>query len=316
MLISKSSLSGLDALFRFGTRKLVFAGLFFLSIAFFSVPLYAWFELAIRDERYFHILLIPVISAALAFLRRGQAFFSGPSQPAAGLALIAVAAVFAAAVDLQLGPFNAGNQLQFQISALVVVWVGSVVACFGLRTIRGLAFPIALLLLMVPPPPALLERISLALQAGSAEVSYRVFQLIGMPVFREGFRFSLPGLEIEIAEQCSGIHSGLALFISALIASNLFLQSYIRRFLLCALTGPIAVFTNSVRIVTMSWLAVHVDRSFLFGKLHRYGGYPFGLLALIILIGMLLLLRTSDLKSDRLRFISGPGRRLSTPPAS
>src|SRR2546427_8743002 len=53
-------------------------------------------------------------------------------------------------------------------------------------------------------PDVLLNRVIFWLQTGSAEVTDALFQLVGVPVFRTGFVFALPGVTIEIAQECSG----------------------------------------------------------------------------------------------------------------
>jgi exosortase len=111
-----------------------------------------------------------------------------------------------------------------------------------------------------------------------------------MPAFREDNRFSLPGITIEIAKECSSIRSATALFIVGLLAGYAFVQSPWRRTCLSALTIPIAMFTNAVRIVMLSWLAVHVDRGFLYGNLHHRGGPLFSLISVGALILVLLIL--------------------------
>ena len=70
------------------------------------------------------------------------------------------------------------------------------------------------------------------LQKGSADACYALFRLIGVPVLRNGFRFALPGVEIEVAEQCSGIHSGLSLFIAGLLAEYVLLRGAWKKALL------------------------------------------------------------------------------------
>jgi exosortase len=104
-------------------------------------------------------------------------------------------------------------------------------------------------------------------------------------------RFSLPGVDIEVAEQCSGIRSCTSLFIAGLRASYLLLHAAGTRILFSLLTIPIAIFKNGVRIVTLSWLGVYVDQGFLHGKLHQYGGLPVSVLALGILAPVVLALR-------------------------
>ena len=58
-----------------------------------------------------------------------------------------------------------------------------------------------------------MDKIIYALQVGSTEAPEVLFILTGVPFQREGFVFHLPGISVEVAEQCSSIRSGLALFI-------------------------------------------------------------------------------------------------------
>jgi exosortase/archaeosortase family protein len=54
------------------------------------------------------------------------------------------------------------------------------------------------------------------------------------------------------------------------------------------------ILKNGIRIVTLSLLAVYVDPSFLFGKLHHDGGIVFFLLGLLLLLPVLLLLQRGE----------------------
>lgn len=112
--------------------------------------------------------------------------------------------------------------------------------------------------------------------------------------------FSLPGLNIEVAEQCSGIRSTIALLISVAMASHLFFRSNWSKFCLIALTIPIAIFKNAVRITTLSWLSVYVSHDILNGPLHRMGGLPFTLVAIAILVPLSLLLRWLETRASGL----------------
>ena len=96
-----------------------------------------------------------------------------------------------------------------------------------------------------------------------------VFKVIGMPFLRRGFTFSLPGIDIEIAKECSGIRSSLSLLLSAIVVGYLFLRSAWSQLFLAVVTIPIVIFKNAVRIAIISWLGIYVDRSFFFGNLHR-----------------------------------------------
>jgi len=145
----------------------------------------------------------------------------------------------------------------------------------------------------------LLDPIVTALQRGSAEVSYAFFRLVGVPVFRNGFLFSIPGLTIEVARECSGIRSSLSLLLTMLVAGHLFLKKGWNKFFLCLAVVPVTIFKNGVRIVSLTLLGVYVDRRILESELHRNGGVLFFALALALLGGVLWLLRRREREAER-----------------
>jgi exosortase len=155
-------------------------------------------------------------------------------------------------------------------------------------------FPLLFLLFMVPIPELILGPIVRFLQAGSAEVSYWMFRSVGVPIFRDGFLFTLPGLTIEVAEQCSGIHSGISLFLVAILAGHTFLKSGWRKLALVAAAVPITIAKNGLRIVTLGLVGAYVDRQVLSGPLHKAGGIPFFGVALVMLAVALWTLRRGD----------------------
>jgi len=129
----------------------------------------------------------------------------------------------------------------------------------------------------------------------SAEAAALIFALIGMPIFRDGFVFALPGLTIRVAEECSGIRSGLALLISGLMMASVLLRGTWTRAIFILVIVPLAIVKNAVRIVGLSWLAIHVDPSFISGSdVHRTSGIPVFLASLTILGGLAWLLRRCE----------------------
>jgi exosortase len=105
-----------------------------------------------------------------------------------------------------------------------------------------------------------------------------------MPVFRQDLVFALPGITIQVAEECSGIRSSLALVISGLVIAYIFLRTPAARIAFVVLIVPVAIAKNALRIVALSWLSVHVDPSFITNSLaHRTSGLPVFGLSLIVL---------------------------------
>ena len=112
-------------------------------------------------------------------------------------------------------------------------------------------------------------------------------------------RLSLPGLEIEVAPECSGIHSCLALALVGLLASRVFLRSGWSRLALVVATVPIAVFKNAIRISVLASLGAYVNRAVLFGPIHRNGGMVFTPLAVVLLVMLLLTLQKAEMWATR-----------------
>jgi exosortase len=154
--------------------------------------------------------------------------------------------------------------------------------------------------LIVPLPLVFLDKIVVTLQKGSAEISFVLFKVAGIPVLRQGLTFSLPGVDIEVGKECSGIRSSLSLLIASALAGHMFLRSNWRKACLCLLTVPVVIFKNAVRIVGISWLGLYVARDFFQGKFHhQYGGLVFSLLSLAIQISVLFILKDSEAHSSR-----------------
>jgi len=271
-------------------RHFLFVGACLGCLFLFHDPLRKLIQLGVQDDRYTADLLIPFLSVILLWLRRKFLFRDLRYSPIAGSAfllsslLLAVAAAGGAPLP--------GNYLfSAQILAFIMALVGLFVLCYGWHVAKTAAFPLALLLLTVPVPVSLLDHLVVALQTGSAAVSYRLFQLAGVPVEREtAVRFGLPGVSIEVGQECSGIRSSLSLFITSLVVGYVLLRSAWSRVAFSLLTLPVVIVKNALRIVTISCLGVYVDSGFFYGRLHRNSGLPFSVVAIIMLVPLLLLL--------------------------
>lgn len=267
-----------------------FLALWLLSIFVFWVPLKQLVSLALNDKEYSHLVVVPFISACLIYLRRSDIFRAAAYELKIGVPLALAATGLGWFLSLRLasgGEFG----LTLAILAVVFVWAAAFLLSCGAAALKEARFPFLFLLLMAPVPAAAMDKIILALQTGSSELVYALFRLLGVPFFRHGFTFELPGIGIEVAKECSSIHSTWALFITGLLVGSFLLKSLPAKVCLSLLTVPIAVFTNSVRIVTLWFLATHVDIGFMYGNLHRNGGILFSLISLSVLIASLWLLR-------------------------
>ena len=159
------------------------------------------------------------------------------------------------------------------------------VLCYGMQSFRAGIYPLCCMFLMIPLLPSWMDRIAAVLQHGSAAISYEILRLSGIPVWRRGMLFSLPGLDFEVGPECSGIRSSLAMMMVAIVAGYVYLRSGWARSALILLTIPIILFKNSVRIVVISTLGAYVDRVFIDGPFHhRYGGLLFSVVGVVLLV--------------------------------
>jgi exosortase len=250
--------------------------------------------LSSSDDSFSHLPIIPAISAFLVFSERQRAGDVRSGTDFRGIAAIlpgvGLALYLRSTAGLSVEIANALTGL-----ALVLIWTGSFGFCFGVDTLRKSPFPFLFLLFMVPLPPVVLDPVIGALQRASSELVNVFFRLTGVTYMRESvFVYTLPGLSIEVAKQCSGIRSSMSLFIVGVLAGHMVLRSGWRKGVLALSVFPITVFKNSIRIVLLTLLSVYVDEGFMKGNLHRVGGIPFFVGALLLLGGVLWILRRSE----------------------
>lgn len=271
----------------------------------FAIPLYQWVEFALHSELFSYVLIIPLVSGYFAWQNRAR-LATRPSSPPRRLALVPlitgllILAGYAALVfrGAELPPVDA---LSLLMLAFVFLFIASCMFFFGLPQLRVLAFPLGFLLLVVPFPAWLTDGIESLLQHGSASVAFYMFNAIGTPVFRQELIFQLPGITLEVAPECSGIRSTLALFITSIVAGHVFLQSPWKRTLLAACVLPLALLRNGFRVFTIGELCVRISPDMIHSYIHRQGGPIFFALSLVPFSLLLLLFARSERAASRAR---------------
>jgi len=289
--MATTAISGLT---RNTKRHLSFLVFMAISSLVFYRTLSALVTYSLHDESSSHIVLIPAIAFFLIYLERERIFSITRTNLTSGILLV-ISGLILYGVAIRNSSLQEGNwALSATALALILVWSGGFLACYGFVALRAAAFPLLFLLLMVPLPDVLLDRIIYALQAGSTEIAYLIFQAVGTPVSRDGFLLAVPGVTIEVAKECSSIRSSIALLITCLLAAHLYLRTGWKILLFVVLGILLSVVKNGIRIATLTLLSIHVDPGFLTGRLHRQGGFVFFLVALLILWPIFLWLEKSD----------------------
>ena len=278
-------------------RWFAFIGLTVAAAAAVYQPLWELLSEAGRSDYYSHILLIPIVSAYFLYTDRKKIFVDlAPNALMGGAIMVAGVLLFALARMLRI-PLGQNDWASLTTFSAIVFWWGSFLMVFGRHAFRAGLFPLLFMLFFLPVPWFLLQRVIHILQAGSTEMVNLLFWLTDTPYHRNGFIFYLPGVTIEVAQECSGIRSSMALFITGIVAGHLFLDSSWKKLVLFAVVWPITIFKNAIRIVSLTFLAIHVDMGFLTGGfLHQSGGFLFYIPALCLLGLVVLLLRKQGQK--------------------
>jgi exosortase len=240
-----------------------------------------------------HILLIPFISAWLMFIDRRRIFKSLSSDVAVGLALL-IAGMAAVLWSIRTQPTSPS----LCALGLVMVWIAGFAMAFGREALKAARFALLFLFLFIPLPEVLLNRVVYFLQKGSAEISALLFGLTPLPVLRDGFVFHLPRFSIEVARECSGIRSSIALLVLAILVGHFFLRTWWKQAVFLLAGFVVMIVKNGIRIVTLTVLATYVDPGFLYGNLHREGGVVFFMIGLLLMVPVFWILQTGEHAPD------------------
>jgi exosortase len=275
-------------------RYLILGCWIVLSSLLFSHAIAALVRMSLSNADASHLVVIPFISAWVLFIERQRIFVNLSYNITLGGSLLFGAVCVGLATNLAGNASSWGLELSGYILSLTLFWVAGFALLFGKAASTAASFPFFFLLLMIPPPNFLLGRLIYLLQAGSAWTTGALFDLFGVPALREGFVFHLVHANIEIAKECSGIRSSMALLILGLLVAHFRLKSFWKKalFLVCGIF--MMILKNGIRIATLTLLAMYVDPSFLFGKLHHQGGVVFFILGLLLLWPILLLLERNQ----------------------
>ncbi len=283
--VSGPATSGESApVFLSGPKKMVSILLALTGAAIFYGSLKELLEFSFQNENYSHMPLIPFISGYFFWRKRHEiSSNTGSKFNVLGiLALLSGAAAYLIGVH-RAGVFNENDYLFFMTLAAVLYFLGCFALLFGVAAFRAAAFPLLFLFFMLPFPSFILNKAIFFLREGSTCGANFIFKIAGIPFLHHGFTFDFPGLSVYVAHECSGIRSSISLIIMGVVMGQIFLARWSGRILTLLVAVPLAMFKNSIRIATLTMLSLYIDRSFIYGRLHRDGGIIFFLIGLSFL---------------------------------
>jgi exosortase C (VPDSG-CTERM-specific) len=281
-----------------GPAGFLLFGIFLVAV--FSKPLLSLAVYVAGEELHSHILLIPLVSAYLIYIRRHTL----PTDYTFSVRW-ALIPLFAGGISLAAAwtpgvfgsPLGHNDYLALMALSFVCFLAAGGFFFLGRKWMFAAAFPFAFLIFMVPMPDNMADVLERASQLASAEATSLFFDLTGTPVLRDGTLFQLPNITIRVAQECSGIRSSWVLIITSLLAANLFLKSSWRRAVLICSIIPLGIIRNGFRVWVIGTLCIRFGPQMIHSPIHHRGGPLFFVLSLIPLFLLLWWLRSGESKN-------------------
>jgi len=210
-------------------------------------------------------LLIPPLALYLAWTRRNLTLKQLAAPQNRGLWLIAFACLVFVLGKLSVEFFL--PRISFVMLIAGLVWT-----FWGYARLRTLVFPLLLLSTMVPLPVIFYNAVSAPLQLFASDVSTNLAQLLGVAVFRDGNVIHLANISLGVEEACSGLNSLSALMVVSLLIGYLICKSVIVRVVLFALSIPLSIAVNILRVTGTAVIADYHEQ-FALGFYHSFTGW-------------------------------------------
>ena len=266
-------------------------------IAAFGQSLFTLMRYAAGSDLYSYILLVPFVSAYLLWVRRHQFaknYVTNLGFAAVCLIVAVVLLILSFAWQSATRASNSPERLAFVTLSFLCCLAAGGFFFFGRDWMRSAAFPLIYLIFMIPMPDSVRDALELASKSASAEVANLFFHLSGTPFLRQGPIFQLPNITIEVAQECSGIRSSLVLFMTSVLAANLFLKTSWRRAVLVAFVIPLGILRNGFRILVIGLLCANVGPQMIHSPIHTRGGPLFFALSMVPFLLLLFWLHRSE----------------------
>lgn len=231
-----------------------------------------------NDSNFSHGFFVPAFSAFVLWMDRKR-LASIPIKPSwSGLVVVVGALAILIAGVL-------GAELFLSRTSLIFLMAGLVILFLGWQHFRAMLFPWACLFLGVPIPAIVFNQITFPLQLLASQFASSVLSVLGVPVFREGNVLTLPAMQLDVAEACSGIRSLMSLGTLAVIYGYFLEPRNGRRVVLALASIPIAMLANGFRIVATGLTVHYWDPEKGEGIFHEFTGLVIFIVALVLLFG-------------------------------
>jgi exosortase len=243
-------------------------------LALFAQPLTNTVRLWWSSPEAGHGLLLAPLALWLAW-RRGIRSDAKPNA-VLGLGLIAIAIllryVSAIAAEIFIGRVS-----------MFLALAGLVAYAWGARQLIWWWLPALLLALSVPLPELITSSLALPLQLKASKMGAFLLAARGIPVRVAGNVIHVPGHDLFVTEACSGLRSLTALLSLGVLLGGVALRHPVSRVAIVAISLPVAVMLNGVRVFLTGFFVAFGYDSLAEGFNHLTEGWLLFLVAFAIL---------------------------------
>jgi exosortase len=171
--------------------------------------------------------------------------------------------------------------------SFLILLAGIAWTAWGYPRLRSLALPFVLLTTMVPLPRVVYNSLATPLQLFASDIAASLARELGVTVFRDGNVIALATVTLGVEEACSGLNSLSSLMVGSALLGFMLCTRLRSRVALMALSVPLAIFANVLRIAGTALLA-DAHPEFAVGFYHAFSGW---LLFVVAFCGLYLLAR-------------------------
>jgi exosortase A len=227
-----------------------------------------------HDGTYQYAFLIFPLSAWVAFTLRDQVRANVPTPSVWGLlAVTALVSVWYA------GHLLAVNLLQH--FALVALFPALVLACWGWRAIRVLAFPLGYLVVFAVPWG---DSMVGPLQDVTAHMAVHALELTGTPVLLNGREILTPSATWMVEQACSGVRFFIACTALGCLYAYLMYRRWWKRVLFVLFAAVVPIVANGLRVYFTVLIGEIWGLHYATGTDHMIFGWQFFGTVLVLLL--------------------------------
>ena len=239
------------------------------------------YDRIVQGESYYtHGPLVPLVAVLIGVLLVRYTRIRVFPQRILGGALLVLCLLFHLTSRLARVNFASGF-------AFVGVLAGLVLLIWGGRALRRLWFPVVLLVFMVPLPEVTISDLNFRLKMLAADWGVALANGVGIIAERTGNRVYLMGdKSFVIANVCNGLRTLISLLAFGALYAYVCRLRGLWRIGLFAMTIPVAVASNSLRIVALILVADVWDVETAAGWFHDVSGVLIFVVAFLLMFGI------------------------------